>query len=101
MRYGHGRNSKWTKYRDRRRCWYCGLDTLVDGPTHDHPTPLSRGGSDVFDNLVLACKHCNSEKGNMDVETYRYFLRDQRPSGERTVFFGELFPAMCLLVVLD
>jgi hypothetical protein len=32
--------------------------------TADHIIPLSRGGADVFDNLCLACFHCNRRKGN-------------------------------------
>ena len=55
----------------------------------DHMVPRSRGGSDDAANKVTACKACNNEKDNMDVEGYRWFLRDRLPLGERVVFFGE------------
>lgn len=42
-------------------CAYCGhaATTL----TMDHWTPLYRGGSDDIDNILPACKLCNSSKG--------------------------------------
>ena len=32
-------------------------------PTVDHIIPLRHGGTDTLDNVQLACKHCNSSKG--------------------------------------
>lgn len=43
------------------RCVYCHLKIKL---TVDHIVPLSRGGSHSWDNLVLACKRCNSSKHN-------------------------------------
>ncbi len=41
-------------------CFYCGR---ADAPlTEDHAVPLSRGGSDDIDNILPACKPCNSAK---------------------------------------
>lgn len=72
-----------------RRCWYCGDRCERRHMTRDHQEPASRGGADGVDNTVLACEGCNSEKGDMDVETYRWFLQDRLPAGERVVFYGE------------
>ena len=47
-----------------RLCVYCG-DPSAD--TADHLIPRIRGGSDAGENLVLACRSCNSSKGAMDV----------------------------------
>lgn len=50
-------------------CHYCNCETRTDknaGPlqrTVDHVIPVSFGGKDSLDNLVLACKSCNSRKG--------------------------------------
>lgn len=47
--------------RDGGRCRYCGR---IDGPMSvDHVTPRIQGGGDAADNLVTACKSCNSRKG--------------------------------------
>jgi 5-methylcytosine-specific restriction endonuclease McrA len=40
-------------------CSYC----LRPGTSVDHVVPLSRGGGNEPDNLVLACGSCNSKKG--------------------------------------
>jgi len=55
-----------------RSCVYCGAET---GLTVDHIIPISRAGVDPrvmrllesSDNCVLACKRCNSSKGDRDV----------------------------------
>lgn len=71
------------KARDPWVCHYCGTslaftdepstyrETMVGGEvwqlgnwaTIDHVVPLSRGGTDDLDNLVLACNVCNARKG--------------------------------------
>ena len=44
-------------------CAYCGVrDTL----SVDHLVPRKRGGGDAGENLVWACKPCNSSKGSRD-----------------------------------
>ncbi|MFX0113634.1 MAG: HNH endonuclease, partial [Candidatus Hodarchaeota archaeon] len=42
-------------------CIYCESKNHL---SIDHLIPQSRGGSDSGDNVVLACKSCNSSKGN-------------------------------------
>lgn len=50
------------------KCAYCGID-IKDNYTIDHKLPLSRGGDNSFDNLALACRHCNCSKHDKtDVE---------------------------------
>ena len=43
----------------------------------DHLTPISKGGNDNPDNLVLACRFHNSEKGDRSLEEYQTFLQQQ------------------------
>jgi len=50
--------------RDKHRCMYCGHnheDTML---TRDHILPMSRGGSDDWENVVAACRRCNQFKSN-------------------------------------
>jgi 5-methylcytosine-specific restriction endonuclease McrA len=60
-------------------CFYCGVDfnevrklnvpgqdfySLVNAPEADHIIPLTKGGTNNFENLVFACQTCNIKKGN-------------------------------------
>lgn len=48
--------------RDEFRCQYCGRS---DRPlTLDHILPKSRGGEESWENLITACRPCNSIKGD-------------------------------------
>ncbi len=42
------------------QCAYCGVNT--DPLTMDHVIPIARGGTHTADNVVPACKGCNSSK---------------------------------------
>jgi 5-methylcytosine-specific restriction endonuclease McrA len=50
--------------RDQHLCLYCGRDCPRAHLTRDHVVPLSKGGRDTWVNVVTACYHCNSRKGN-------------------------------------
>ena len=50
--------------RDGARCHYCKREAKPADLTLDHVIPLSRGGQDRLDNLVLACFPCNIRKGH-------------------------------------
>ena len=47
------------------RCIYCGKK-LIDSfdTTRDHVIPISKGGYNTKENVVPACRCCNSKKGN-------------------------------------
>ncbi len=47
--------------RDNGCCQYC---FAAEDLTLDHVIPKSRGGKSTWDNLVTACKRCNSKKGD-------------------------------------
>jgi hypothetical protein len=47
-----------------RQCVFCGAS---DDLSTDHLIPRNRGGDDSSDNLVLACKTCNSSRGDKGV----------------------------------
>lgn len=48
-------------------CFYCGIRIYPHIPKDmhvDHVIPLTKGGTNYPDNLVLACQHCNQSKNN-------------------------------------
>jgi len=47
-------------HRDDHRCQYCGRDA----DSIDHVVPRSRGGAHTWENVVAACRRCNTAKGN-------------------------------------
>ena len=50
--------------RDQYLCLYCGEQFHRSTLTRDHVQPVSKGGLDIWENVVSACFHCNSRKGN-------------------------------------
>ena len=44
------------------RCWWCNR-SLRNAYHVDHRVPLSRGGGNGPDNLVISCQRCNDSKG--------------------------------------
>ncbi len=62
------------------QCIYCGskVDLSVD-----HLIPRNKGRPDISDNAVIACKKCNSSKGDKGV--YEWFQLDRRYEVPRIV----------------
>lgn len=54
--------------RDANVCLYCGLRFSKSDLTRDHITPISRGGQDIWTNVVAACRRCNNHKGGRTPE---------------------------------
>lgn len=55
-------------HRDRHLCAYCGHEFNSLRLTRDHIIPISRGGRDVWMNVVAACRNCNQKKGGRTPE---------------------------------
>jgi 5-methylcytosine-specific restriction endonuclease McrA len=58
-------------------CFYCGelLYSSFDNVIHvDHKIPVSRGGSNTIENIVISCASCNLKKGT---KTPEEFLQSQ------------------------
>ena len=68
--------------RDGFRCQYCGQDKLPGELTYDHVVPRSRGGKTNWENIVAACKPCNTKKANRtpDEARMRLMKRPMEPS---------------------
>jgi 5-methylcytosine-specific restriction endonuclease McrA len=55
--------------RDNGQCQYCGIKTNDYADYNiEHVIPTSRGGKNVWSNLVLACLSCNNKKGNRNLK---------------------------------
>lgn len=67
-----------------KTCCYCNqpLNTLPDTKgnplrlTRDHIVPKSRGGSDNPCNILFACVSCNSEKSDMTLDEYLWWIEN-------------------------
>lgn len=60
--------------RDRFTCMYCLQVLPVRDLTRDHVIPVSRGGCDIWTNVVTACVRCNQHKGSKLVQETRMVL---------------------------
>jgi 5-methylcytosine-specific restriction endonuclease McrA len=59
--------------RDGHRCQYCG----ATAENIDHVVPRSRGGTHTWDNVVAACRRCNSRKEDHLLHETNMALRRQ------------------------
>ena len=55
--------NKYLFRRDQHICMYCGQQYGRNTLTRDHILPRSRGGTDIWTNVVTACLTCNQRKG--------------------------------------
>lgn len=55
-------------HRDRQICAYCGDHLPGHKLTRDHIVPVSRGGRDIWMNVVTACRYCNQRKAGRTPE---------------------------------
>lgn len=63
---------EWRDVKDSyfNRCVYCGIPATEQ----DHLIPFFRGGANTADNVVPACKTCNSKKGKKPLLLFLYYL---------------------------
>lgn len=58
------------------RCSYCGSTSTI---SMDHIFAQKFGGTDVAENLIPACRHCNSSKGTKDLFEWYYSMNNFPP----------------------
>jgi len=93
--------------RDARMCMYCGERPRAGHLSRDHVTPISKGGEDVWNNVVTACKRCNNhkagyspEEANMSLLAVPFtpthaeyvFLRGRKVLADQMEFLATHFP---------
>lgn len=54
--------------RDKHVCAYCGDRYPSKNLSREHIHPVSRGGKDIWMNIVTACKSCNHKKANKTLD---------------------------------
>jgi 5-methylcytosine-specific restriction endonuclease McrA len=57
--------------RDQGRCQYCGKKVGLNTFSFDHVNPRCRGGLSCWENIVICCIRCNSEKGSKSLGRYK------------------------------
>jgi len=50
--------------RDFYTCQFCGTKPQTNEFSIDHLLPISKGGKTIWQNVILACKKCNSQKAD-------------------------------------
>ncbi len=76
------RKSRWWQNRLAKGiCHYCGQQFAPEVLTMDHLVPLSRGGKASRNNVVPACKECNSRKKYLLPIEWDEFLEQQSNMG--------------------
>ena len=80
------RRSRWWQNRlAMGRCHYCGGHFSTEDLTMDHLVPVSRGGKASRNNVVPACKECNSRKSYLlPIEWEEYLEKQNKPASEPT-----------------
>ncbi len=73
------RKTRWWQQKSASSiCWYCRRKVAPKDITMDHIVPLAQGGRSNRDNLVPACKSCNSKKKNMMPIEWQEYLDGQQ-----------------------
>jgi 5-methylcytosine-specific restriction endonuclease McrA len=54
--------------RDHHTCQYCGTKPPYSQLTLDHVNPVVKGGEKSWENIVTACRTCNTKKGGRTPE---------------------------------
>lgn len=52
------------------KCLYCEKELNQENATADHIIPISNGGNNCQVNLIVCCKDCNTERGNLEFMSY-------------------------------
>ena len=80
--------------RDEWKCQYCATGFKTHELTFDHVIPRSRGGRTEWENIVAACRGCNTVKGSkMPHEVGMYPMREPvQPSVHELQEHGRQFP---------
>lgn len=84
--------------RDGFRCRYCLVNLRPEEITYDHVVPISKGGPSTYSNQVVACRRCNQDKSDTDLNVWFACLAvwiEPEPKRDPLVTtIGELYPEL-------
>jgi len=60
--------NKFLYRRDKNICLYCGISFSWEDLSRDHVQPISKGGQDIWTNVVTSCRRCNNRKADRNPE---------------------------------
>lgn len=64
-----------TLKRNDFKCYYC-KDKIKSKTWHlDHAVPLSKGGLNIFSNILPSCKECNLMKGALSIQKFLHKVK--------------------------
>ena len=80
--------------RDKFFCQYCHKSFKVENLTFDHVIPRSKGGKTAWENVVTACRTCNTIKGNklIDRTGFKLNVKPYIPNNYELKEIGRMFP---------
>ncbi|WP_421854579.1 HNH endonuclease [Marinomonas sp.] len=59
------------------RCGYCGCPLTLSQVSVGHIISKNKGGDNLIENLIAACRSCNGSKGDRTLAEYRLWVRWQ------------------------
>lgn len=61
------------------KCAYCGKQLTLGtaGACVDHVIPIAKGGNNEDENLVMACRKCNSSKKDKPLSEWKGLIRNE------------------------
>ncbi|WP_419797608.1 MAG: HNH endonuclease [Terasakiella sp.] len=80
--------------RDMFSCQYCCVQLPAQDLTFDHVLPKCRGGRTHWENIVTACRPCNTRKGHLSIKDagMKLMIPPYRPSSFELQEHGRFFP---------
>lgn len=78
--------------RDQHTCGYCGRVHRSEKLSRDHIIPVSKGGPNIWTNVITACKVCNHEKGDRSVQEWNAWS-EKKGLGSRELLFLPYTPS--------
>lgn len=80
--------------RDKNKCGLCGgeINSAMKktSRTRDHKVPKAFGGCDHYENLMLAHKRCNNDRGPLPLDLYMAIKDDPDMLREARSYYGHI-----------